>query len=28
VLPESARESFLEQLALVADACRDAAEPR
>ena len=28
VLPESARESFLEQLALVADACRDSAEPR
>ena len=28
VLPESARENFLEQLALVADACRDAAEPR
>jgi DNA-binding MarR family transcriptional regulator len=28
VLPEGARENFLEQLALVADACRDAAEPR
>ena len=28
VLPESSREQFLEQLALVADACRDAAGPR
>jgi DNA-binding MarR family transcriptional regulator len=28
VLPESSREQFLEQLALVADACRDAAERR
>ena len=27
VLPESSREQFLEQLALVADACRDAVEP-
>lgn len=28
VLPEEGRENFLQQLALVADACRDAAEPR
>lgn len=28
VLPEAARENFLEQLALVADACRESAEPR
>ena len=28
VLPESSREQFLEQLARVADACRDAAAPR
>lgn len=28
VLPESSREQFLEQLTLVADACRDAAEHR
>jgi DNA-binding MarR family transcriptional regulator len=28
ILPEAAREQFLEHLALVADACRDAAEQR
>jgi DNA-binding MarR family transcriptional regulator len=28
VLPEASREQFLEQLALVADACRDATERR